>query len=180
MGENQPADTEFIRHLHAEKLTAEEARTNFTLRKLTYVTALLGLGSLEIDVGQVTATGALNLGALLYLAPLVALASDLYILAEDYSVKRIGAFLGKNSPDPLEHSWEEWVAINRDQFAPFAMSGLTTLVVLAALIILIVTDSFFPLLAVPWAIVILAVTWWLHLKYRRLREQVRQNAALDR
>ena len=111
---SKPNETEFLKHLRSEKLKAEEARTTYTLRKLAYATTLLGLGSLDIDVAQITAIGPINLGHLLYLAPWVALAFDLYILAEDYSVKRFGAFLWKNSPDVLERGWEEWVSENRD------------------------------------------------------------------
>lgn len=171
----KPDATEFLKHLRSEKLKAEEARTTYTVNKLAYATALLGLGSLNIDIGQIAAVGQINLGYLLYLAPWVALAFDLYILAEDYSVKRFGAFLGKNSPDALEQGWEKWVSQNRDPFAPFAMPALTTLILIGAAIILRVGGSAEGLTFWAWLILTLLVTWILYLFYRRLRKRVRQN-----
>jgi len=117
-------ETEFLKHLREEKLAAEELRGTYILRKLAYATALLGVGSLSIE--------RFKLSFLLYLVPLVAFAFDLYILAEDYSVKRFGAFLGSRSTDTLERRWEKWIAQNRDPFAPFAMPLLTTLLFLGA------------------------------------------------
>ncbi|MBC8492248.1 MAG: NUDIX domain-containing protein [Chloroflexi bacterium] len=117
-------ETEFLKHLREEKLAAEELRGTYILKKLAYATALLGIGSLKIKPFE--------LSFLLYLVPLVAFAFDLYILAEDYSVKRFGAFLGSRSTDTLERHWEKWIAQNRDPFAPLAMPILTTLLLLGA------------------------------------------------
>ena len=167
--------TDFLKHLRSEKLKAQEARTTYTLKKLTYATTLLGLGSLNIDVEQITAIGPINLGYLLYLTPLVALAFDLYVLAEDYSVKRFGAFLGENSPDVLERGWENWVSQNRDPFAPFAMPVLTTLLLIGAAIIMWIGGSAEGPIFWGWLIFTALVTWTLYVVYWRLRRRVRQN-----
>jgi len=172
----KPNETEFLKHLHTEKLKAEEARATYTLRKLAYATTLLGLGSLDVDIAQVTAIGSINLGYLLYLAPWVALAFDLYILAEDYSVKRFGAFLWKNSPDVLERGWEEWVSENRDPFAPIAMPALTTLLLVAAALIIWIGGSAEGPIFLGWLILTPLVTWFLYLFYRWLRKRARRNA----
>jgi hypothetical protein len=175
-------ETEFIKHLHTEKLKAEEARTTYTLRKLAYATTLLGLGSLDFDFGQivdagiVTAVGNIHLGLLLYLAPWVALASDLYILAEDYSVKRFGAFLWKNSPDVLERGWEEWVSENRDPFGPIAMPTLTTVLLVAAALILWAGGSAAGPIFSGWLVLTPLATWGLFFYYRWRRGLVRKNA----
>lgn len=174
--DREPDETEFLKHLRSEKLKAEEARTTYTLKKLAYATTLLGLGSLDIDIGQITAIGPINLGYLLYLAPWVALAFDLYILAEDYSVKRFGAFLWKNSPDVLERGWEEWVSENRDPFAPFAMPALTTLVLIAAALIIWIGGSAEGPIFWGWLILTPLVTWVLYVFYRWLRKRARKNA----
>ena len=63
------SETEFLKHLREEKLAAEDLRGTYTLRKLAYATALLGVGSLSIE--------RLGLSFLLYLVPLVAFAFDL-------------------------------------------------------------------------------------------------------
>jgi hypothetical protein len=177
-------ETEFIKHLHAEKLKAEKARTEYTLRKLAYATTLLGLGSLNIDFGRIigagnaTPAGNIHLGLLLYLAPWVALASDLYILAEDYSVKRFGAFLWKNSPDVLERGWEEWVSENRDPFGPVAMPVLTTVLLIAAALILWAGGSAAGPVFWGWLFLTLPIPWILYLYYRRRRGLVRENARI--
>ncbi len=59
-----------------------------TSQKLTYVTGLLGLLRWASRPRCL-----LDSRYLLLLAPWVAAAHDLYIIGEDYSVKRIGAFL---------------------------------------------------------------------------------------
>ena len=159
-------ETEFLKHLHSEKLKAEEARTAYTLKKLAYATALLGIGSLNINIGQI------DLSLILYLVPWVAFAFDLYILGEDYSVKRFGAFLKANSPDALEQLWEKWISQNRDPFAPLAMPVLTTLLLLGAATVIWVggfaAGSFF------WGWLVLSglPSWILFAFYRSLRKRV--------
>ena len=111
-------EPEFISHLRAEKLKAQDTRGTYTEKKLAYATALLGFGALGTNLGQLSALGGINLGLLLYLVPVVALAFDLYILGEDYSVKRIGAFLARKTTDPLEKEWEAWAAKNRTPRPP--------------------------------------------------------------
>ena len=118
-------ETEFLKHIHDEKLRTLEARSEYALRKLAYTTGLLGLGSLNVKVGDI------DFSLLVYLAPWVAIAFDFYIMGEDYSVKRIGTFLKTESIDHLEKQWEQWVAKNRDPFAPLAMQILTTLILIA-------------------------------------------------
>ena len=169
-------ETDFLKHLRSEKLKAQESRTTYTLKKLTYATTLLGLGSLKIDIEQITTTGPMNLGCLLYLAPLVALAFDLYVLAEDYSVKRFGAFLGQNSPDALERQWEKWVSKYRDPFAPFAMPALTTLLLIAAALIIWIGEAAKGPVFWGWLIVTPSTTWILYLFYQWLRKRARTGA----
>lgn len=120
--ENVEVSVDFIKHLRDEKLQTQTSRGKYVTQKLAYATGLLALGSLK--------PFSADLSRLLYLVPFLALAFDLYILGEDYSVKRIGAFFCYHSPDGLEKDWEGWVSKNRDPFAPIAMPLLTT--VLAA------------------------------------------------
>jgi len=173
--DKKPDEEGFLKHLRSEKLKAQEWRTTYTFKKLAYATALLGLGSLNIDIGQITALGRVNLGLLLYLAPLVALAFDLYILAEDYSVKRFGAFLRQKSPDALERGWEKWISEHRDPFAPFAMPALTTLVLIGASIILWIGGSAEGPVFWVWFILTALFTWILNAFYRRLRDRLGQD-----
>jgi 8-oxo-dGTP pyrophosphatase MutT (NUDIX family) len=157
-------ETEFLEHLRSEKLKAQEARTNYTLRKLVYVTALLGIGALEIKQ--------FDLSALLYLAPFVALAFDLYVLGEDYSVKRIGTFLGAQGSGALEQQWEQWVSQNRDPFAPVAMPILTTLAFLGAAIVIWVGGRASGLLFWVWLALAWLPGWVLFATYRRRKQRL--------
>ncbi len=162
--------TEFLKHLREEKLAAEDLRGTYILRKLAYATALLGVGSLSIE--------RLDLSFLLYLVPVVAFAFDLYILAEDYSVKRFGAFLGSRSTDTLERHWEKWIAQNRDPFAPFAMPLLTTLLFLGSAAVIWFEGSaigpyFWWWLALAWL-----PSWILFAIYMALRKRTLKRAEL--
>ncbi len=161
-------ETEFIKHLHEEKLKAQETRAMYVEKKLAYVTALLGVGTISISQ--------FDLSAILYLVPFVAATFDLYILGEDYSVKRIGAYLGVHSAEAIEQTWEKWVAQNRDPFAPIAMPILSTLLVAGTAIIIRVAST--PHLLEFWAWFVLALipSWILFFLYLGLRNKVRDKA----
>ncbi len=175
-------ETEFIKHLHDEKLKAQETRSMYTEKKLAYVTALLGVGTISIT--------AFKLSAILYLVPFVAATFDLYILGEDYSVKRIGAFLGKRSKDTVEQAWEKWISKYRDPFAPIAMPILSTLLVVGAAIIIKLVPTIEAAASTAstastldslwfwvWLILALLPSWGLFFFYRHLRNQVRDKVS---
>jgi len=160
-------EEDFVWHLREEKLNAQQARSAYTQRKLAYGAALLGIGALSFQ--QLN----LNLNPVLYLVPFVAAAFDLYILGEDYSVKRIGAYLEAHSL-PSEQDWERWVSANRDPFALIAMPILSTLMALgAAVIIWIASGGHVPAPFWPWLIVGVLPSWVLFFYYRRLRDRIR-------
>lgn len=172
MTESKMNNTEFFNHLHNEKLKAQEARTTYTIRKLAYATTLLGFGSLDIE--------RFDLSLLLYLVPFVTIAFDLQILAEDYSVKRIGAFLSVKSADVAEQHWEKWVSRNRDPFAPIAMPLLTTLLLLgSAIVITLVTSTAGPFFWV-WLGLAGLSSWVLFGYYRWLRKRAVRNIESDK
>ena len=177
--ESTPQETEFLKHLREEKLSAQEVRTKYVVNKLTYATALLGIGSLGIKVAD------LDLRGILYLVPLVALVFDFYIMGEDYSVKRLGGFLGANSSDPKEHRWERWVSKNRDPLAPVAMPVLTTLLLVGSAVIIVLGENKCARrIALPnnpwfwiWIIVVELLTWGIFIFYHSKREGVRESIA---
>lgn len=160
-------ETPFIKHLREEKLKAQQTRSTYTQKKLAYVTALFGLGLGSINIAQ------LDLRLILYVVPFVASAFDLYILAEDYSVKRIGAFLGARAADQLEKDWEAWVSQHRDPFALVAMPIVSTLVLAGAALAVWATSGY---IVTPTFWVWLAAaglpSWLLFVLYRRLRDRV--------
>jgi isopentenyldiphosphate isomerase len=115
------AESTFLEHLREEKLEAQKARSSYAAKKLEYATALLGLGAITAKELN------LDLTFVLYLVPLVAVVFDYYIIAEDSSVKRIGAYLRATSPDEREKAWEHFAEKHRDPFAPQAMWLLTAI-----------------------------------------------------
>ena len=70
----------------------------------------------------------------------MAIAYDIFILAEDYKIKRIGAFLlGKcgNSICLDEMQWELFVKNNRERLAAYGNMLLTVISFIAAAVILL-------------------------------------------
>lgn len=171
MSERGAECEDFLRHLHDEKLKTQAARTTYVTQKLAYATGLLALGSVEV--------GSVDLSPLLYLVPFLAIAFDLYILGEDYSVKRIGAFLRGNSTVASEKRWEDWVSRNRDHFAPFAMPILTNVLAAAAALVLWSQprDSSTKIFIwFAWAPLAFLPIWGLFFYYAYLRERVKERA----
>ena len=170
MSEREAESENFLRHLQDEKLKTQAARATYVTQKLAYATGLLALGSLK--------PGSVDLSPLLYLVPFLAMAFDLYILGEDYSVKRIGAFLRANSTDALEQRWEDWVSRNRDDFAPFAMPILTNILSAAAALVLWSQphDSPTKIIWFAWLPFAFLPIWALFFYYAYLRERVIKKA----
>lgn len=163
---------EFLKHLQDEKLKTQATRSSFVTQKLAYATGLLALGSLK--PGSFA-----DLSLLLYLVPLLSIIFDLYILAEDYSVKRIGNFLGEASSDPLEKEWEDYVHEYRDRFAPVAAPSLTTILGIAVFFGVFSQDGsqakkWWWLLVVPLAAIV--ITWCLYCRYKKVKEKAKIGA----
>jgi hypothetical protein len=70
--------------------------------------------------------GASKFGFLLYFVPFVAIAYDLYIFAENFKVKRIGAFLKERYPG-MRAAWETWVSEHRETLAFYGGSFALTM-----------------------------------------------------
>jgi hypothetical protein len=96
------------------------------------VTSLLGVGSISIE-------GTIETSFLLYIVPIIAFAFDLYILGDDFCVKRAGGFLGnkKSMVSDAEVEWEKWVSKNRDPLTRVAGPILSLIVLFISGIILI-------------------------------------------
>lgn len=114
-------EDQFLEELWREKLAAQERRGTLTVRKLAWVTGLLALGAASLP-------GQLESSLVLYLVPLVAIVFDLYVIGEDYGIKRIGVYVGKTYSTTPDGSWELWLPPWRDPFARFALP-LSTLIV---------------------------------------------------
>ena len=122
-------DGDFLKDLRSEIHSAQERRAAYTRQKFAFVTGFLGLGSISIQ----------HLGTLplLYIAPIVAIAYDLYILGENFGIRRAGAFLLKSEKSPDEERlWERAVRANRDVFAKIGGPLSSVLVLFASGVVL--------------------------------------------
>jgi hypothetical protein len=133
-GPSGPSETErarkFLEQLYNEKELHKQHRHGYVVQKLTFVTALFGLGSLAVRGTELT--------PLLFLVPVVALCFDIYIFAEDYKVKRIGAFIKEvkkvrvgDCVSDIEYEWELYASRYREPFA-WRASLITTVAVYIA------------------------------------------------
>ncbi len=139
------------------------------MRKIAFCTGLLGAGTLSIPLrGE-----AIPLAPLLYLVPVVAIAFDFYIMAEEYRVKRAGAFLRKPASGASEEemAWEDFASRHPNHLATFAFL-LVTLILLAGSSFVLLYTGADQRIFWPWVGVILAaesvpvlfslfLRWWL-------------------
>lgn len=112
---------QFFSAMWKEKLAAQERRDALVRRKLSWITGLLAVGSLEISCDFKTAL-------LLYLVPPIAIVFDLYIIGENYGIKRMGVFVGIQHKSRADAKWELWLKSRRDPFSRFALP-LSTLII---------------------------------------------------
>jgi hypothetical protein len=157
-------NADFIQQLRQEIGESQNRREAFIRAKLAFVVSLLGVGAISIQ-------GTFGATALLYIVPFVAFVFDLYILGEDFSVKRAGAFIKTSPAAPSEERlWEEGVDSKRDWFSYWA-GPLSSTIVLVAAGVGIKTSGADDLPFIPWliasAILVLVVVL-----YRPIRQRV--------
>ena len=129
----------FLTKLRDEIMESQKRRHDFIIRKLTYTTSLLGLSLFKIPIGQTT----FDLTFLLFIVPIIAVAFDLYIVAEDYGVKRIGEFFSREESETcdVERYWENtFVKKYNNRFAPIAFFVVTILLLFTSSLLLFQTN----------------------------------------
>ena len=120
-------DGDFINGLREEILSGQERRSKYVILKLSFIVGLFGIGSMTIS--------SVSLNSLIYLVPLVVAIFDLYILGEDFGVKRAGRFIKGSPATPIEEKrWEQTVHDNRDPVTYIA-SVISSLIVIAVAIV---------------------------------------------
>jgi cell division protein FtsW (lipid II flippase) len=127
---------EFLKSLHDEKTKAQGQRATYIASKFAFISGLFGLGALKTDT--------VDFSWLLYFIPLVAIGYDLYIRAEDLSIKKMGSFL-RNRPlteiSRIEKDWEYFSAQYRDKLAQLAITLITSFIILAAAVYIFVQQA---------------------------------------
>jgi hypothetical protein len=152
---------EFLKSLHDEKTKAQGQRATYIASKFAFISGLFGLGALKTD--------AVDFSWLLYFIPLVAIGYDLYIRAEDLSIKKMGSFL-RNRPlteiSRIEKDWEYFSAQYRDKLAQLAITLITSFIILAAAVYIFVQQAnnhsmLFLALFGSWLLISLISNWAL-------------------
>lgn len=134
--DNQRTNQSFLADLRKEVFQTQERRGKILALKLTFISSFFGIGALEKVKGL---SLEINTYYVFYIIPFIALIFDLYLMGEDYAVKRAGNFLKYNrSTPPVEKEWEEYIEDGkRDVFSTWAYRISTVLIVLFCVLMLI-------------------------------------------
>ena len=154
--------TETISKLRTEIQGAKGYRHEFVLKKFAFGAGLLGLGSVSAKLPNGTEVDFLPLA---YLVPLIALTFDLYIVVEDYRIKRAGEFI-RVSPvvaDKSDRAWEEFAHENPNHANSMAF-GLVTFIYLVASTMILLQAGQDRMTLTIWAVTVivleLAILGW--------------------
>jgi hypothetical protein len=159
--------SDFTLKLRDEINKAQERRSALTLRKISYVAATFGVGALTKMNDSST--------AILFLAPVMSFAFDLYIAGEDFGIKRAGGFLRRpiSGTTKEEIAWEELVKEYSDPFSKVANPFLSFVTLIVASVVLWPEFNNHPLY-LPWMIlnlVMISVVWLSsHYKNKAVKE----------
>ncbi|MCK6691929.1 MAG: hypothetical protein L6Q97_07485 [Thermoanaerobaculia bacterium] len=177
---------DFLKNLYDEKLRHKEHRHLFVKQKMLYIASLFGLGLIKIKIQETTIETTL----LLYLVPVVAMAYDVYILAEDYKVKRIGLFIrisrniesneGAGTCNE-EINWEKWVSNFREPLAAFSSLFMSIFTSIAAFISIFNYDIFEKnlFLTIVWIVLCAMGLILITFKYYNIQRDSLDRALLD-
>jgi hypothetical protein len=116
-------ESRFLSALTHEKLQAQERRGKLVFSKLGWATGLFAIGVVKLPLKTESQV-------ILYFVPVIALVYDLYILGENYGIKRMGAFIRMYISNSPEVKWEAWVCGRRDRFSWYALP-LSSYIILA-------------------------------------------------
>jgi len=126
-------DGDFITDLRKQIMQSQDRRFNFIRQKSTFVISFLGIGSISF----VSLSIDMKIWILLYLAPIIALVYDFYIIGESFNIKRMGVFIRECPKAPFEEGlWEICISKNRPVMPKIGMMVSTILVLLAAMLVL--------------------------------------------
>lgn len=126
-------DSKLFEKIRDDMMHTRQRRFQYQLGKISAIGAFVGVGS---------ATGGKSL-LLFYLVPFVAVAFDFFILGESFTLRRMAAFIKneKAGTGQAELKWEEFVRENPDYLSSMANFVLTFASSVAALSILVFSDS---------------------------------------
>ncbi len=126
--DNEEIDS-FLERIHKEKLESQKRRASFNVRKFLFVGLLFSAGAAKLPKE-------IDLALVLYIVPFISFCFDLFILGEDYGIKRIGGFIRLHASANIDSKWEDWVSKRRDPFTFFAVPLLSSVVLVACIAVL--------------------------------------------
>lgn len=115
--ENIPVES-IIKKLRQEQFDTMERSFKSEEKKILFILALFGVGGYNTGMMK-------EFGYLYYFIPLLAIAFDVLITRQAFSVRRIGVFLREHSTDLLEKEWETFVDKHRDKCYRFGIDAFT-------------------------------------------------------
>lgn len=119
-------NADFLKQLRVEIIETQKRRDAHIKSKLTFIVALLGIG-VSGEFGEYAGS------PLLFIVPFVAFMFDLYLIGEDFSIKRAGTFIKDNNATPhIEKQWEQYVNDNWDWCYRWACPITSFIVLLVA------------------------------------------------
>jgi site-specific recombinase XerD len=175
MGKMDDRIPEFLKRLYDEIIHHKEKRANFVVQKFISITALFGLAFGKI--------GDLDLTLALFAVPIVSVALDVFISAEDYKVKRVGTFLRiyRFASDP-ERNWERFINQHRESLAETASLLLTILASVSSAGILLYQNIYkvrtngemlFPYwFYFSWLLLVISLIIFIVLFYKKLKKSL--------
>ena len=136
----------------------------FNIRKFVFIGALFTVGVADLPEG-------IDLSLVLYLVPFISLFFDLYIIGEDYGIKRMGGFIREQYKDTMDSNWENWVSKRRDPFSSFAVPILTLIILVTCIAILWRTQSDYFLFWI-WLVFIIGGIVFMQIYSHRLKKKL--------
>lgn len=160
----------FIADLRKQIMNSQECRTAFVRQKLTFIISFLGIGSISFAIENVD----MKAWILLYLAPIVALVFDFYIIGESFTIKRLGVFVRESPKTPSEEKlWEKCISKHRGMLPKLGTMASSIMILIAAMTILWINQKA-NLFYVVWVIsisLILFILWRIDKQnYKRLKK----------
>ena len=149
----------FLSALNEEKITSQKRRGELVAKKLTWVTGLFALGTIKLPLTEET-------HFLLFFVPIISLVFDLYIIGENFGIKRMGSFVRLTMRDTCEGEWESWLSPRRDMFSRNALLLSSAIILIACAVVLRwLGTSIVPLCS--WLFILAISLLSVHLKAHR-------------
>lgn len=177
MSENngERSNKEFLTDLRKEIFQSQERRGKILIQKLSFITGLFGIGAIG-KFGEPNMN--INTDYIFYIIPFIALIFDLYLMGEDYSVKRAGHFIKNSIAVPSEEKrWEEYIQKGkRDKFPSWAYRITTILIIVFCTIMLKPKEKYTEIFFWIW-MTLCFLYILLHFRYNTLIKKILINTS---